>query len=236
MQRALALGCEPFRMTKELQELFEKHCLVGVCRQRQLARQLGEHSCHYEAESGELVFSSGSRIAVQSLGLESERGWLWSWDAGHALPDLNRQSALRLKALGEEWGVTEWTTSPLPSLDLPGVHSLALTAVGVLGAGGFYRVTCEGGVMLALLPESPLDRVGGVEWITTLGDAISNYEIPNHLQAVRHFCQQRGWLPEEEGNCLKVCADDGVRVICHFDDQKRLKKLSSEKPVIPAHS
>ncbi len=204
-------------MTNKLQELYETHVLMGMRKQRHFATLLGEHRWEYDKASGTMSFAPGPTYHVQVLGTESAASdtWLWAWaNPDSHFPAEQLVAAERLRSLGQEWGVSEWTTPELPREQLP-AHLLAPVALGVLQLPAYYRGGMENSNLVCLISDpkfGPIPGLGGTEFVSTLSDAISNCEIPNHRQAVQEFLEQLGWKPKWDGSSLDVLADDGVRV------------------------
>ena len=222
-------------MTNKLQELYETHVLMGMRKQRHLATVIGQHTWHYDKAEGTMAFSPGPTFQVQVLGTEAADSdtWLWAWaNEGSQIPSEQLRVAEKLRALGQEWGIEEFTTPQLPRERLP-VHTLGPVVLGALGLPAYYRGAMEKTNILVVIDDpkfvSPLSMTG-TEFVATLGDAISNCEIPNHRLAVEQFVTQLGWTPNWQGDTLEIPASDGVRVICQFDQLNRLCKLSTRVP------
>ena len=219
-------------MTNKLQELYEAHVLMGMRKQRHFATLLGEHNWHYDKSSGTMAFPPGPTFSVQVLGTEAAESdsWLWAWANSEAqYPAEQLQAAQRLRELGQQWGVEEFTTPELPREQLP-AHLLGPVALGVLGLPAYYRGPMDTTNLLCLISDpavAELPALKGTEFVSTLGDAISNCEIPNHRLAVAQFVDQLGWVPQWAGDAFQVTAGDGVLVMAQFDSLNRLAKLST---------
>jgi len=222
-------------MTNRLQDLYQAHVMMGMRKQRYFASLIGDHSWQYDKSSGTLTFLPGPTYQVQILGTESADSdtWLWAWaHAESEIPSFQLESALRLKSLGEELGIEEFTTPRLPREQLP-VHLLAPVALGLLDLPAYYRGALEGSNLLCVISDPAFGQIPALkatEFVTTLGDAISNCLIPNHRLAIAQFLDQLGWKPRWAGAAFEVQADDGVVVLAWFDELNRLSKLSTRSP------
>ena len=217
-------------MTNKLQELYEAHVLMGMRKQRHLATMLGEHSWQYDPAAGNLAFSPGPTFAAQLLGNESAESetWNWAW-ALEEFPVERLQAALRLRALGEELGVEEFTLPQLPREQLP-AHLLGPVALALLEMPAYYRGARAGSNGLYLICDPAAAATAplkGTEFVATLGDAIASCKIPNHRLAVAQFMVQLGWEPKWVGDAFEVKAEDGVMVLAQFDGLNRLARLST---------
>jgi hypothetical protein len=218
-------------MTNKLQELYEAHVLMGMRKQRHFATLLGDPNWHYDKASGTVELAAGLTYPVQILGTEVAESdlWLWAWaDAEAAYPAAQLEAASRLRELGQLWGAEELTTPSLPRQQLP-PHLLGPVALGVLGMPAYYRGALEGKNLLFLISAmgADLPPLKATEFVSTLGDAISHSEIPNHRLSVAQFVEQLGWVPQWAGDTFQVTADDGVLVLAQFDSLNRLAKLST---------
>ncbi|MFN8613829.1 MAG: hypothetical protein U0931_40220 [Vulcanimicrobiota bacterium] len=222
-------------MTNKLQDLYETHILMGMRKQRHLGELLGQHSWQYDKASGTMAFPPGPTYQVQVLGTEAAESdsWLWAWaNTASAFPPEQLKAANQLRALGQEWGIEEWTTPSVPREKLP-AHTLAPIVLGVLGLPAYYRGAMGPTNLLVVIDDPKFSHpasLKGTDFVATLGDAISNCAIPNHRLAVEKFVEQLGWTPQWQEQTLEVAANDGVRVICRFDDMNRLAKLSTRVP------
>lgn len=225
-------------MTNKLRELFETHGLMSVRKQRSFANFLGQHAFEYDKAQGTLSLPAQGQTSteprvykVQVLGSEDSKTWLWAWaNAQSEFPEGQLQAAQRLKILGEEHGIEEFTAPRLP-LDRVSGHLLASVALGILDMPAYYR-GAVGQTSLVCLLEGvpPLSPIGGAELVATLGDAISNFEFRNHRKSVEAFLGQLGLAASWEANAFNVTTEDGVLVIGQFDDKNRLAKLSTRLP------
>lgn len=222
-------------MTNKLQDLYQTHILMAMRKQRHLAELLGQHNWEYDKASGTMSFPPGPTYQVQVLGTEAadSDSWMWAWanEASQFPPD-QLKAANQLRALGQEWGIEEWTMPSLPREKMP-AHTLAPIAVGILGAPAYYRGAMGQTNLLVLIDDPKFSHptsLKGTDFVATLGDAISNCNIPNHRQAVEKFVEQLGWAPQWQDQTLEVAASDGVRVLCRFDELNRLSKLSTRIP------
>lgn len=219
-------------MTNKLQELYETHVLMGMRKQRHFASLLGPHDWLYDKEAGTMAFPPGPTYQAQLLGTEAAASdsWLWAWaNPDSKIPEDQLRAANRLRELGQEWGVEEWTTPQLPREQLP-AHLLGTVALAVLEQPAYYRAANQDTNLLCLICDPavpPLPPLKGSEFVVTLSDAISGCNIPNHRVAVARFLDQLGWVPAWQGDAFQVCAADGVIVLAQFDSLNRLAKLGT---------
>ena len=206
---------------------------MGTRKQRHFGRLLEDRSGHYDKAAGTLAFPPGPTYKVQVLGSELAEtdSWQWAWaNTDSPFPAEQLQAAQRLRSLGEQWGIEEWTTPRIPRQQLS-AHLLGPVAMGVLDLPAYYRYMMVETNLLFVISDptfGPLSGLSGTEFVATLGDAISNCLIPNHFEAVQKFIEQLGWPPTlGRDSVLQVTADDGVLVLATFDDLQRLAKLST---------
>ena len=204
-------------MTQKLRDLFEVHGLMSLWKQRHFAQCLNQQSARFEAAN------------AQVLGEERGSSWHWAWDLAEVAEEC-QQVARQLRALGESQGVEEWTATGLP-LEEGTSHLLGLVALGALNLPAYYREGTEGGARIYVVEAvPPLPELAMTGMLSTVADAIQNYEFPNHKKALGHFVEQLGWQPKWENEQMVLCDAQGIVGIARFDDQDRLVGFKTRQP------
>mgnify|MGYP006890189687 FL=1 len=204
--------------------------MMSLWKQRHLANWLGEHSWEFDGEQGMLKFPQAA-VSAQLLGEERGTVWHWAWDMPD-VPEAQRATAAKLREFGEQQGVEEFTVSKIPLERVSG-HLLALTSLGVLHKSAYYRaVFPERALLLVLEDEAlpPLSPPPMTRFLSTVADAIQNYEFRNHKQALSCFVQQLGWEPQWEGQKLTLVDDQGIVGLASFDEHDRLASFKTRQP------
>jgi hypothetical protein len=217
-------------MTQKLRDLFELHGMMSLWKQRHLANWLGEHSWEFDAEQGSLKFPQAT-VSAQLLGEEIGTVWHWAWDMAE-VPEAQLLAAAKLREFGEQQGIEEFTVSKIPLERISG-HLLGLTALGVLHKPAYYRAVFPEKALLLVLEEEGLPVLPALpmtRFLSTVADAIQNYEFRNHKQALSSFVQQLEWEPQWEGQQLTLVDAQGIVGIASFDEHDRLAGFKTRQP------
>jgi hypothetical protein len=217
-------------MTAQLGQAYIRQLIACFDKQFHLSELVGEEDWHFNMASGLLSFGQHLHFQAQILGTESFENstWLWAWaNEGSNIPSSLLQAALRLKAVGEEQQIPEFTTPLLQLGNLDG-HTLALIASGVCQADAYYRCPYEGGAAFLLImdesfpknTEPPLQRIASV-----FPQAIASIEIPNHKLALAGYLEHYGLVGQGEEGKLIVKVNDENVLTAEFDELNRLTKL-----------
>ena len=206
------------------------HLLFAFDRQLLLADPIGDLPWAYDLQTG--ILSFGDRFAwhAEILGTESQESgtWLWAWaNEGSDIPEQQQAASLKLKALGEEHGIAEFT-EPMVPLDHADGHAFASVAVGEGLGKAYYRGPYEGGAAFLLITderlqlqvEEPLQRI-----LTVFPQAISAMEIADHREALRGYLKHYAFEAEDEGDALLVRQHGQEVLRAEFDEHGRLREL-----------
>lgn len=216
--------------------LLARHAAGAMLKQLSLDDQVGkEATVDVDLEAGTLRFGKGPTHPVQLLGTEAsgDRTWLWAWaNADSKLPPQLVVAAGKLRKVGTERQLQELFVKRLP-LDEADGHRLSAIAVGLLGAGSYYRGPYGSGERQgaayylltdfprpAQLDQSPPRLIRAVEM------ALSVYEV-DHRAVVRGLAADLKLKLAEKPGALVVTAAKGTPVEFRFDDQGRLTKATA---------
>jgi hypothetical protein len=75
--------------------------------------------------------------------MQDSRQWSWAWDNEEIFGKDLIESALEIKAVGEEFEIAEFTT-PLLNAVYDDCHTLAMTSTAILGMDAYYAVSEDG--------------------------------------------------------------------------------------------
>ena len=206
------------------------HLPLAFDRQLLLAELIEDLSWSYDVQSG--ILSFGDRFAwhAEVLGTESEESgtWLWAWaNEASGIPEQQQGASLKLKALGEQHGITEFTEPMVPLAHADG-HAFASIAVGEGLGKAYYRGPYEGGAAFLLINDErlqlqvddPLQRI-----LSVFPQAISAMELPDHREALRGYLEHYGLEPHEVEGSLVLIQDSQEVLRAEFDEHRRLREL-----------
>ena len=211
---------------------FEKIALVSLEKQDDLIRRLGEHIVDLDLDTGMARFNTDAAFPFQLLGTESDNSltWLWAW--AEEQPEVSEdllKSSRDLKAWGAREAVSEFT---IPSLDLNRADGtmLALIALSVCAASGYYRDDYDGGTLFILLfgaesgQQPEFDRTG---LIGAMRDLAARYDL-DHRKTLLSYFKIRNLPCTDSGDTLNAELSGGERLIALFDQAERVITLNGE--------
>nr|WP_294999480.1 DUF6882 domain-containing protein [uncultured Methanobrevibacter sp.] len=124
--------------------LLSKYGALALDKQENISELIGESIGDLDIEKGIVSFGD-FELPVQILGfyMQDSKQWSWAWDNEDIFGKDLIKSANEIKSIGEEYDILEFT-SPLLHADFNDCHTLAMTAIGILGMDGYYGVSEEG--------------------------------------------------------------------------------------------
>ena len=217
-------------------DLLEQHAGLTVEKQRALSQLLGSHRWDASIPDGKLSFTleSGETITcdVQLIGTESyeSQSWLWAW--------ANKQSNLPLKLLRgvmelQEFGavskIEPLTHDRLELSEFP-AQALAIVATGFTDADAYYRGDYGSGALYCALKLPELRErapTTALEIVGVMTELISAVEL-NHRRALLNYVKAKAWRVFNEERTITAQANDGSRVVAHFDELDRVTGLQTQ--------
>ncbi len=137
---------KPVAIEKEdsFKTVLSKYGALALDKQENLSELIGDAEGDLDIEKGTLVFGDIT-LPVQILGffMQETRQWSWAWDNEEIFARNLIESALQIKAVGEEFEIPEFTT-PLLNATYDDCHTLAMASTGILGMDAYYAVSQEG--------------------------------------------------------------------------------------------
>ena len=124
--------------------VLSKYGALALDKQENLSELIGDEVGDLDIEKGELAFENVT-FPVQILGffMQDSRQWSWAWDNEDIFGKDLIKSASEIKAIGDEFGISEFNT-PLLNAIYDDCHTLAMTAISILNMDGYYAVSEEG--------------------------------------------------------------------------------------------
>ena len=124
--------------------VLSKYGPLALDKQESLSELIGDEVGDLDIEKGEIAFENVT-FPVQILGffMQDSRQWSWAWDNEDIFGKDLIKSASEIKAIGDEFGISEFNT-PLLNAIYDDCHTLAMTAISILNMDGYYAVSEEG--------------------------------------------------------------------------------------------
>ena len=143
--------------------LLSKYGALALDKQENLSELIGETVGELNIEKGLLTFGD-IEFPAQILGfyMQDSKQWSWAWDNEDIFGADSIQSANEIKAIGEEFGIKEFTT-PMLNADFNDCHTLAMTATGILKMDAYYGVSEEGLDIFVLIKSDLINEVNSAK-------------------------------------------------------------------------
>lgn len=124
--------------------ILSKYGALALDKQENLSELIGETVGDLDIEKGEISFGDIT-FPVQILGfsMQDAKQWSWAWDNEEIFGKDLVVSADKIKEIGEEFDIKEFT-SPVLNADFEDCHTLAMTSTAILGMDAYYAVSEEG--------------------------------------------------------------------------------------------
>lgn len=195
-----------------------------------------------DAATSALVFTDGGgaerRVRAHFVGTSSpaDGTWLWGWENINGFPSAFVKQAEKVRALGERYGIAEFTSARLPLDDeLPGVLVRAVTAVTGVTAH-FSAPTGNGETLAWLLLDDPSLALPPPTVSRTVGvvtSALSGSGPVDHRRALTAWSSQRGVGESAPGpDIVELTLSDGTLQV-RFDAANRVSGMGRRLRSVP---
>lgn len=226
-----APGRSPF------QQLLARHAASTMLKQLALDDLVGKAgSWDFDRDAGTLRFGKGPAHPIQLLGTEAagDRTWLWAWANDQSdLPPAVLVAAEKLRKVGVERQLQELYVRKLPLAEVDG-HRLAAIAVGLLGAGSYYRGPYGSGerqgaayFLLTDFPRPAQVDGSAVRLLRAVELVTSTWEV-DHRAVVRGLAADLRLRLEEKPDVLVVTSSKGEPVRFELDERGRLSRMRGQ--------
>lgn len=124
--------------------ILSKYGALALDKQENLSELIGETEGDLDIEKGTVSFGDIA-LPVQILGfyMQDSKQWAWAWDNEDIFGKELVESANEIKAIGDEFGIAEFTT-PVVNADFNDCHTLAMTTTAILNMDAYYGVSEDG--------------------------------------------------------------------------------------------
>ena len=142
--------------------ILSKYGALALDKQENLSELIGETVGDLDIEKGEISFGDIS-FPVQILGfsMQDAKQWSWAWDNEEIFGKDLVVSAGKIKEIGEEFDIKEFT-SPVLNADFDDCHTLAMTSTAILGMDAYYAVSEEGLDIFVLIKSDLIEENNSV--------------------------------------------------------------------------
>ncbi len=215
-------------VTIEKQDSFKtilsKYGALALDKQENLSELIGDKTGNLDIEKGVLTFGE-MVLPVQILGffMQETRQWSWAWDNEEIFTEKLIESALQIKAVGEEFEIPEFTT-PLLNATYDDCHTLAMVSSGILAMDAYYAVSQDGlDIFVLIKSDMILENDSAKKFRDTFYTFQKNFNIYPKI-AFESYTKLKGYgfKPHDDFALAKI---GEARVMAGFTDRGNVTRL-----------
>lgn len=137
---------KPITIEKEdsFKTVLSKYGALALDKQENFSELIGDEKGDLDLEKGIISFNDMT-FPVQVLGFFSQelKQWSWAWDNEDIFGENLIRSANQIKAIGDEFEISELNSSPLNSI-YDDCHTLAMVSISLLNFDAYYAFSEDG--------------------------------------------------------------------------------------------
>ena len=204
--------------------ILSKYGALALDKQENLSELIGETVGDLDIEKGEISFGDIT-FPVQILGfsMQDAKQWSWAWDNEEIFGKDLVVSADKIKEIGEEFDIKEFT-SPVLNADFDDCHTLAMTSTAILGMDAYYAVSEEGLDIFVLIKSDLIEENNSVvKFRNTFYTFQKNFNIYPRI-AFEAYTKLKGYIfkPHDDFALAKI---GEARVMAGFTERGNVTRI-----------
>lgn len=204
--------------------ILSKYGALALDKQENLSELIGETVGDLDIEKGEISFGDIT-FPVQILGfsMQDAKQWSWAWDNEEIFGKDLVVSADKIKEIGEEFDIKEFT-SPVLNADFEDCHTLAMTSTAILGMDAYYAVSEEGLDIFVLIKSDLIKENNSVvKFRNTFYTFQKNFNIYPRI-AFEAYTKLKGYIfkPHDDFALAKI---GEARVMAGFTERGNVTRI-----------
>ena len=204
--------------------ILSKYGALALDKQENLSELIGETVGDLDIEKGEISFGDIT-FPVQILGfsMQDAKQWSWAWDNEEIFGKDLVVSADKIKEIGEEFDIKEFT-SPVLNADFDDCHTLAMTSTVILGMDAYYAVSEEGLDIFVLIKSDLIKENNSVvKFRNTFYTFQKNFNIYPRI-AFEAYTKLKGYIfkPHDDFALAKI---GEARVMAGFTERGNVTRI-----------
>lgn len=204
--------------------VLSKYGALALDKQENLSELIGETIGDLDIEKGIITFGDIT-FPVQILGFYSEdlMQWSWAWDNEEIFGENLIKSAKQIKAIGDEFGLSEFNSSPLNS-NFDDCHTLAMASIAILDMDGYYAVSEDGLDIFVAIKSDLIDENNSViKFRDTYYNFQKNFNIyPKVAFEAYTKLKGYGYKPHDDFSLAKI---GEARVMAGFTERGNVTRI-----------
>ena len=204
--------------------VLSKYGALALDKQENLSELIGETIGDLDIEKGIITFGDIT-FPVQILGFYSEdlMQWSWAWDNEEIFGENLIKSAKQIKAIGDEFGLSEFNSSPLNS-NFDDCHTLAMASIAILDMDGYYAVSEDGlDIFVAIKSDLIEENNSVIKFRDTYYNFQKNFNIYPKV-AFEAYTKLKGYGFKAHDD-FYVAKIGESRIICGFTERGNVTRL-----------
>ena len=124
--------------------ILSKYGALALDKQENLSELIGDTVGDLNFDKGTIIFGD-IEIPMQILGFYSQDAdrWSWAWDNQNIFDAKFIESSLKIKEIGEEFNIPEFT-QPVLNSNYDDCHTLAMVSTSILNMDAYYASSQDG--------------------------------------------------------------------------------------------
>lgn len=160
----------------------------------------------------------------------NDYSWMWGWaNSKSGIPENLLQSSLKLKQIGEEKQIEEFTKGHF-SVEEGFEHKMGIVACGLLNSDAYFCANYGQGTMVLTLKSNAIPKIDDNKLervLTTFPQVINGIDL-NHKEAFKSYLIDRGFkLNTSSKNKIEGLKNNTI-LVAEFDNLNRLKSLNGK--------
>ncbi len=204
--------------------VLSKYGALALDKQENLSELIGETIGDLDIEKGIITFGDIT-FPVQILGFYSEdlMQWSWAWDNEEIFGENLIKSAKQIKAIGDEFGLSEFNSSPLNS-NFDDCHTLAMASIALLDMDGYYAVSEDGlDIFVAIKSDLIEENNSVIKFRDTYYNFQKNFNIyPKVAFEAYTKLKGYGYKPHDDFSLAKI---GEARVMAGFTERGNVTRI-----------
>ena len=204
--------------------VLSKYGALALDKQENLSELIGETIGDLDIEKGIITFGDIT-FPVQILGFYSEdlMQWSWAWDNEEIFGENLIKSAKQIKVIGDEFGLSEFNSSPLNS-NFDDCHTLAMASIAILDMDGYYAVSEDGlAIFVAIKSDLIEENNSVIKFRDTYYNFQKNFNIyPKVAFEAYTKLKGYGYKPHDDFSLAKI---GEARVMAGFTERGNVTRI-----------
>jgi hypothetical protein len=223
------LGFEKETTKDPYAEFLERFLALGWEKNEKMKAQFGAFSYRVNMEEHRVTISDLPPFPAQILGSFSltDNTWCWSHSANERsnIPIAMQEDALKLKAMGEKYGIEVFTKGLFDTTENDILAMSAASAAYLERSAYFVAVNDDFLIVFTIdqLPNWEMEDTR--ERLIASIQRSAQHEMVNARKVFRNFLESKGFEVKDESSVICLAARGEIQLIAHFNQNGGLENI-----------